>query len=165
MHHLVTNRNVHTYAHFCYKIMHFGIFACCIMWFVRYTLLMRSCLTWYNPHHKFWSKTKTRQWGQNNWNNIYSHTELNPLRANFFGGNINIYLHFMSLLHIDITQVLKIIPHVRPGLTYSTQSISWLLMSWRHKERERLSLSAFLRTEDIGVHKEPGHQHLWYWPS
>ena len=35
---------------------------------------------------------------------------LNPLRAAFFRGNINIYLHFVSLLHIDMTQVLKILP-------------------------------------------------------
>ena len=31
---------------------------------------------------------------------------LNSLRAKFFIGNINIYLHFMSLLPIDMTQVL-----------------------------------------------------------
>ena len=30
------------------------------------------------------------------------------------------YLHFMSLLHIDMTQALKIHPQVRPGPTYST---------------------------------------------
>ena len=69
----------------------------------------------------------------------------NPLRAKFFWENINIYLHFMSLLHIDMTQVFKILSQVRPGSTYSTSSISWLLMSWRRKE--------------------PGHQHPWYWPS
>ena len=45
---------------------------------------------------------------------------INPLRAKFFRGNINIYLHFMSLLHIDMAQVLKILPQVRPGPTYST---------------------------------------------
>ena len=45
---------------------------------------------------------------------------INPLRAEFFRGNINIYLHFMSLLHVDMAQVLKIISQVRPGLTYST---------------------------------------------
>ena len=45
---------------------------------------------------------------------------LNPLRAKFFWGNINMYLHFMSFLHIDMTQVLKILPQVRPGPTYST---------------------------------------------
>ena len=45
---------------------------------------------------------------------------VNPLRAKFFRGNINIYLHFMSLLHIDMTEVLKILPQVRPGPTYST---------------------------------------------
>ena len=70
---------------------------------------------------------------------------LTPLRAKFFRGNINIYLHFMSLLHIDMTQVRKILPQVRPGPTYSTQSVSWPLMSWRRKE--------------------PGHQQPWYWPS
>ena len=32
--------------------------------------------------------------------------ELNPLRAKFFRGRINIYLHFMSLFHIDMTPVL-----------------------------------------------------------
>ena len=45
---------------------------------------------------------------------------INSFRAKFFRGNINIYLHFMSLLHTDMTQVLKILPHVRPGPTYST---------------------------------------------
>ena len=44
---------------------------------------------------------------------------INPLRAKYFGGNINIYLHFMSFLHIDSTQVLKILPQGRPGPTYS----------------------------------------------
>ena len=39
-------------------------------------------------------------------------------------GNINIYLHLIPLLHIDITQVLKILPQVKPGSTYSTWSIS-----------------------------------------
>ena len=45
--------------------------------------------------------------------------EFNPLRAKFFRWNINIYLHLMSLLHIDMTQVLKILPQVRPGPMYS----------------------------------------------
>ena len=47
-------------------------------------------------------------------------TSLNPLRAKFFREIINIYLHFMSSLHIDMTQVLKMLPHVRPGPTYTT---------------------------------------------
>ena len=38
------------------------------------------------------------------------------------------YLHFMPLVHIDMTKVLKILPQVRPGPTYSIQSMSWLLM-------------------------------------
>ena len=58
-------------------------------------------------------------WGYHakHWNN--NSNILNPLHAKFFRGNINIYLHFMSLLHIDLTQVLKMLPQVRPGPTYS----------------------------------------------
>ena len=44
----------------------------------------------------------------------------NILRAKFFKRNRNIYLHFMLLPHIDMTQVVEILPHVRQGLTYST---------------------------------------------
>ena len=51
---------------------------------------------------------------------LWKPTYLNSLRAKFCRGNINIYLHFMSLLHIDMTQVLKILPQVTPGPTYST---------------------------------------------
>ena len=43
----------------------------------------------------------------------------NPLRAKFFGGNINIYLHFVSFLHIGTTQVVEILPQVRRQPTYS----------------------------------------------
>ena len=68
---------------------------------------------------------------------------LNPLRAKFFRENINIYLHFVWYLHIDTTQVVKILPQIRQEPAYSTLSISWLLMSWRRKE--------------------PGHQQPWYW--
>ena len=69
----------------------------------------------------------------------------NPLHAKFLRKNINIYLHFMSFLHTNKTQVVEIPPRVRQGPAYSTQSISWLLMSWRRKD--------------------PGHQQPWYWPS
>ena len=65
--------------------------------------------------------------------------------AIFFRENINKYLHFMSFLHTNMTQVVEIPPRVRQGPAYSTKSISWLLMSWRCKE--------------------PGHQQPWYWPS
>ena len=37
---------------------------------------------------------------------------LNPLRATFFRGNTYIYLRFMSFLHIDIIQVVEILPQV-----------------------------------------------------
>ena len=48
------------------------------------------------------------------------HLDVNPLRAKFFRGNKNIYLHFMSILHIDMTQVVGILPSVRQGLVYIT---------------------------------------------
>ena len=35
----------------------------------------------------------------------------NPLRAKFFKGNINIYLHFVSFRHIDATQVVEILKY------------------------------------------------------
>ena len=45
---------------------------------------------------------------------------LNPLRAKFFRGNINIYLHFVSFLHIDTTPVFETLPQIRQEPTYST---------------------------------------------
>ena len=49
------------------------------------------------------------------------HLKLTLYVLNFAEGtfNINIYLHFMSLLHIDMTQVLKILPRVIGGQIYS----------------------------------------------
>ena len=45
---------------------------------------------------------------------------INPLRAKFFLGNVNIYLHFVSFLHIDTMQVVEILPQIRQERTYST---------------------------------------------
>ena len=69
----------------------------------------------------------------------------NPLRAKFYRGNINIYLHFVSFLHIVAAQVVEILLQIKQEPTYSTELISWLLMSWRRNE--------------------PGHQQPWYWTS
>ena len=44
---------------------------------------------------------------------------VNPLRAKFFRGNIDIYLHFVSFLHIDM-QVVEILPQIRQEPTDST---------------------------------------------
>ena len=46
--------------------------------------------------------------------------DFNPLRAKYLGENINIYLHLMSFLHINKTQVVEIPPRVRQGPAYST---------------------------------------------
>ena len=43
--------------------------------------------------------------------------KINRLNAKFFAGNKNIHIYFKSLLHIDMTQVTKILPQVRPGPT------------------------------------------------
>ena len=48
------------------------------------------------------------------------HNKLNPFQAKLFRGNINMYLHVMSLVHIDMTQLVEILPGVRQGPTYST---------------------------------------------
>ena len=45
---------------------------------------------------------------------------VNPLRAKFFRGNLNIYLHFVSFLHIDATQVVEILLQIRQDPTYAT---------------------------------------------
>ena len=39
---------------------------------------------------------------------------------NFSEGTQNIYLHFMSFLHIDMTHVVEILPQIRQGPTHST---------------------------------------------
>ena len=40
--------------------------------------------------------------------------------AKLFRGNIYIYLHFVSYLHIDMMQVVEILPQIRQEPTYST---------------------------------------------
>ena len=44
---------------------------------------------------------------------------VNPLRAKLLRENINIYLHLMSFLHANKTQVVEIPPRVRQGPAYS----------------------------------------------
>ena len=48
------------------------------------------------------------------------HILINPLRSKFFRRNINIYLHFVSFLPVDKTQVVEILPQIRQEPTYST---------------------------------------------
>ena len=49
-----------------------------------------------------------------------SSLHLNPLHAKCLRENINIYLHFLSFLHTNETQVVNIPPPVRQGPVYST---------------------------------------------
>ena len=55
------------------------------------------------------------------WNSLFwkQKIHINPLLAKFFWGNINIYLHFVSFLHIDTTQVVEILPQILQEPTYS----------------------------------------------
>ena len=46
--------------------------------------------------------------------------QVNPLCAKFFRENMNMYLHFLSYLHIDTTQIVEILPQIRQEPTYST---------------------------------------------
>ena len=46
--------------------------------------------------------------------------DINPLRAKFFRVNINMYLHSMSFLRTNKTQVVEIPPRVRQGPAYTT---------------------------------------------
>ena len=48
----------------------------------------------------------------------YHSERVNPLHAKFFRGNINMYLHFVSFLDIDTTQVVEILPQIRQEPTY-----------------------------------------------
>ena len=47
------------------------------------------------------------------------HNSMVCLRAKFFRRNINMYLHFVSFLHIDATQVVEILPQIKQEPTYS----------------------------------------------
>ena len=68
--------------------------------------------------HRFENTLRPGQDGRKWTDDIYK--SINPLRAIFFRGNINIYLHFVSFLHIDTTQVVEILPQIRQEPTYST---------------------------------------------
>ena len=49
---------------------------------------------------------------------------VNSSCAIFFRGHVNMHLHFMSFFHMDLTQVVQIVPYLRQGPTYSKLSIS-----------------------------------------
>ena len=62
----------------------------------------------------------------NFWKKSYMHTpglvqyNLKPFKGWIFQREHNIYVHYMSLLHNDMTHALKILPQVRLEPTYST---------------------------------------------
>ena len=65
------------------------------------------------------------------WQNEYSEHIFNHLHAKFCNENIKMYLQFISFLHTGMTPLVEILPYKWKELTYSTLSISRVLMSWR----------------------------------
>ena len=64
-------------------------------------------------HNSFWRELQEgKKEGEGYWvacsQSSIKSIIINSLRAKLRRGNINIYLHFMSLLHIYMTQVLKV---------------------------------------------------------
>ena len=49
--------------------------------------------------------------------------DINHLHAEFFKGNIKMYVQFISFLHTDMTHVAEILSDVRQELAYSTVNI------------------------------------------
>ena len=90
--------------------------ACPIRWKNLWLIKkMHTKFTLYISKHIFLQRTLSNS---HCWKAWLSH--INPLRAKFFRGNINIYLHFMSFLHTNKTQVVEVPPWVRQWPAYST---------------------------------------------
>ena len=70
----------------------------------------------------------------------------NPFRAKFFRGNINIYLHFVSFLHIQ-----------------GYDAGSWNRSS--NNTRTYLFYIVNIMAAGVLLLTSPGHQQPWYWPS
>ena len=66
----------------------------------------------------------------------------NHLCVKLLGGNTKVYLHSVSFLQTEMTQMVEVLYHRRQGHVNRVQAIPWLLMTWRHQE--------------------PGHQQPWY---
>ena len=93
--------------------LHLNTLASCIDY--KYT---EVAIPSYWPYVHHWLLSETIK--LTNFSAASDENVINPLRAKFFRLNINIYLHFMSLFHINMTHVLKVLHQVRPRPTYST---------------------------------------------
>ena len=83
------------------------------------------------------------------WLNMF---DTNPLRAKFIKGNINMYLHLILFLHINMTQAAEIPPCVKQGSTLSSWLTLWVPMTWRRKEHLMTSSWWFLQIWTFGCH-------------
>ena len=110
-------------AHFCYKMLHCGIWHRCIQGIVRWVYTRLSQVANLKPFFMEYKDLHSQYcvcWWPNRRQCIKNHVIFHPLRTKFFSGNKNISLNFMSFLHIHMSQVVEILSNVRQELTYST---------------------------------------------
>ena len=88
---------------------------CFLDWWIRIMVMGNDHCMLAVPGNILCAKSQQGNKGQ-----LISVWHINPLHAIFFRENINIYLHFISFLHINKTQVVEIPPWVRQGPAYST---------------------------------------------
>ena len=76
--------------------------------YLKFTFLKDKIYSTYVAYIMPMDGFSTKQYDRDE--NKWLHILFNPVRAKFFRGNINTYLHFVSFLHIDTTQVGEILP-------------------------------------------------------
>ena len=99
---------------------------------------------------------------------------LNYWRAEFFSENMNIYLHFLSLLDPRPALVIATFSHLRHGSVCPTWSDCWWTdharpLQWRHNERDGATnhqpddclLNCLFKTQIKENIKAPRHWPLW----
>ena len=93
-----------------------------IVQFIRFTMARKILLSL----KKSYKSAVSVAYFRISWPKYYLGWSSNPLHSKFVTENKNIYLHFMSFLHIDITQIVGILPQVTQEVTFSALLISWL---------------------------------------
>ena len=122
--------DVITYPCFCCQNKHMELYV--ESWHILLLRTRGHIHTQSNYHNQI-----RRTWGTE----AYLLFTVNSLRAKFLSRNITMYLQFLSFLHTDRTQVAGILPCVRKVLAYFTQSLSWLLMTWRCNSHDTETLN------------------------
>ena len=90
-------------------------------------------------------------------------TTVNSCRVEFISWNIKIYSFFLLFHNTGMEQVVEILSHGRHGPIYLTQSIPWLLMTWRHKEHGIIShgIDLYFPGTSQFQHQRGCHTEVW----